>query len=122
MVQDAAKHLLDGGELEVDVTPILHTLDFSRTTSNIDLQLAFGGTQGIDVTGRGFPQNGRYVGQLTYVIHDVYGFYDTSKFLGTSSSMHYLKSTCGAPFYFPQGAHWFYSAVIVTVPFNQPIG
>lgn len=33
----------------------------------------------------------------------------------------YLQSTCGAPD-FPQGAHWFYSAVIVTVPFNQPTG
>jgi hypothetical protein len=120
-VQATAKGLLDGGELDVDVTPVLHTLNFSVSGTDIDLQLSFGGTQGIEVDGNGFPQNGRYIGQLTYTIEDVYGFYATGKFLGASSAMHYLQGTCGAPYY-SGGAHWFYSSVIVTVPFNQPIG
>lgn len=120
-VQQIAKKLLDVGELDVDVSPILHTLDFSKSGTDTDLQLAFGGTQGIEVEGDGFPQNGRYIGSLTYTIEDVYGFYATGKFLGVSSVMHFLQSTCGAPA-FPDGAHWFYTSVTVTVPFNQPIG
>jgi hypothetical protein len=63
-------------------------------------------------------RDGRYVGQITYTIRDVYGFYDTDKFLGYSRKMHYLQGVCGAPAY-RGGAHWFYTSVVVTVPFDQ---
>lgn len=119
-VQAEAKAKLDGGALDVKVSSSLKRIDFS-SAGNSDLQLAFGGTQGLEVTGSGFPQHGRYVGRISYRIRDVYGFYPTSKFLGASKAMNYLQGTCGAP-YTPGGAHWFYSSVIVTVPFSQPIG
>ena len=120
-VQAEAKALLDSGQLDVTVSSSLKTLDFSASGTNSDLKLAVGGTQGLEVTGSGYPQHGRYVGRITYTIRDVYGFYATGKFLGASSAMHYLQGTCGAP-YVPGGAHWFYASIIVTVPFDQPIG
>lgn len=120
--QQAAKALLDGGQQGVDITSSLHTVDFSvNEPPNSDPRWSFGGTQGLDVQGSGYQQNGRYVGTITYTIRDVYGFYPTAKFLGWGPKMHYLQGICGAPYY-KGGAHWFYDSVTVTVPFKQPIG
>jgi hypothetical protein len=69
-VQAAAKALLDGGQQTVDVSSGLHTVDFSSSSSDPDLQGAFGGTQGLDVNGSGYLQNGRYVGTITYITRD----------------------------------------------------
>jgi hypothetical protein len=120
--QQAAKALLDTGQQSVDITPSLHTVDFSVNEAfNSDPRWSFGGTQGLDVQGSGYQENGRYVGTITYTIRDVYGFYATEKFNGAGPKMHYLQGVCGAPYY-PGGAHWFFDSVKVTVPFNQPIG
>lgn len=118
--QQYAKQLLDQGQLSVDITGGLHLIDFSKSIIP-DLALAFGGTQGLQVSGSGYEQNGRYVGSITYKIQDIYGFYPTYKFLGMGPRMHYLQSVCGAPYY-PGGAHWYPDSVTVTVPFDQPIG
>jgi hypothetical protein len=69
-VQAAAKALLDGGQQTVDVSSGLHTVDFSSSSSDPDLQGAFGGTQGLDVNGSGYLQKGRYVGTITYITRD----------------------------------------------------
>jgi hypothetical protein len=121
-VQAKIKAMLDSGVQNVmldagDLPPP----NFSGAASNPEPKFAFGGTQGLEVTGNGFPQHGQWVGQLTYTIRDVYGFYFTLKFKHASAPMHYLQSVCGAP-QFPGGAHWFYTSVTVTVPFQQPIG
>jgi hypothetical protein len=120
-VQAEAKAKLDAGQQDVTVTSSLKTVDFTIGSgqTNWDLYLAFGGTQGLDVSGSGFPINGRYVGTITYVIRDTYGFSTASKFLGVGPQMHYLQTVCGAPF-FTGGAHWFPDSVTVTVPFDQP--
>ena len=118
-IQAAAKALLDTGQQGVDVSSSLKTVDFSSFRSNPDLRGAFGGTQRLDVSGTGYLENGRYVGTITYIIRDVYGFYAKSKFLGAGPLMHYLQGVCGAPFT-PGGAHWFYDSVTVTVPLTRP--
>lgn len=118
--QQYAKVLLDQGQQSVDVSAALHTIDFSQSIIP-DLKWGFGGTQGLQVSGSGFEENGRYVGTITYKIQDIYGFYAKEKFHGIGPRMHYLQGICGAP-YFPGGAHWFPDSVTVTVDFNQPIG
>lgn len=127
MVQAEVKRRLAAGELNIALSASIYAgnhgaynipLDFSRPGTANDLAAAFGGTQGLDIEGGGYPQDGRYVGQISYTIRDVYGFYDTDKFLGYSRKMHYLQGVCGAPAY-PGGAHWFYTSVTVTVPFDQ---
>jgi hypothetical protein len=121
-VQAEAKKQLDQGELAVNLSSsIKNTPDFYSLGSHSDPFWAFGGTQGLDVVGNGFPQHGQYVGQITYTIRDIYGFYKNSKFLIVGQEMHYLQGTCGAPFR-KGGAHWFADSVTVTVKFQQPIG
>jgi hypothetical protein len=121
-VQKEVKAALDGGQQDVTLSAgVMNPPDFSGGASNPEPHWAFGGTQGLEVTGNGFPQHGQWIGELTYTIRDVYGFYLSLKFKGTSAPMHYLQSVCGAP-QFPLGAHWFYTSVTVKVPFQQPIG
>jgi hypothetical protein len=121
VVQNQAKQLLDSGKLTADVTSVLYDPDFSNAKAAYALQAAFGGTQGVDVSGSGKEVDGYYDGNITYTIRDIYGFYAASKFLGVGPEMHYLQGVCGAPWY-AGGAHWFPDSVTVTVPFHQPIG
>lgn len=120
-VQAEAKAKLDAGATDVPVASSLKTVDFNIGTGQInpDLYLAFGGTQGLDVSGSGSKTNGRYQGTITYVIHDTYGFSTKAKFLGAGPNMHYLQTVCGAPFY-AGGARWYPDSVTATVPFDQP--
>jgi hypothetical protein len=122
-VQAEAKRQLDGGQQSVTLDKAFLRQHQPSFTSGApaDPEWAFGGTQGIDVHANGFPQNGNYVGEITYTIRDVYGFYDKyEKFPIVGKEMHYLQGTCGAP-YHKGGAHWFYDSVTVTVKFQQRI-
>jgi hypothetical protein len=121
-VQKEIKAALDGGQQNITLSSgVMNPPDFGGGTSNPEPHWAFGGTQGLEVTGNGFPQHGQWKGELTYTIRDVYGFYLSLKFKHASAPMHYLQSTCGAP-QFPLGAHWFYTSVTVKMNFQQPIG
>ena len=122
-VQAEAKKALDGGAQNVTLTTSIKTTpNFYAFGGNSDPLWAFGGTQGVDVSGNGFPQHGQYVGELTYTIRDIYGFYNSLTHLPIVGwEMHYLQSTCGAPFY-KGGAQWFEDSVTVKVKFQQPIG
>jgi len=122
-VQAEAKKALDNGVQNVTLTTsIKATPSFYGLGGNSDPRWAFGGTQGVDVSGNGFPQNGQYVGEITYIIRDIYGFYNTlAKLPIVGWEMHYLQSKCGAPFY-KGGAQWFEDSVTVKVKFQQPIG
>ena len=95
----------------------LPLLTFSSTAS--DLYWGFRGTQGLSVSGSGIRENGRYVGTLSYVIRDSYGFPVDDTLSGFGPPMRYLQTVCGAPQY-AGGAHWFPDSITVTVPFNQP--
>jgi len=64
-------------------------------------------------------KDGRYVGTVTFVIRDSYGFSADDTLDGFGPPMRYLQTTCGAPQH-AGGAHWFPDAITVTVPFNQP--
>jgi len=90
---------------------------FSSTSS--DLYWGFRGMQGLTVTGSGTRKNGRYVGTLSYVIRDSYGFPVDDTLGGFGPPMRYLQTVCGAPQH-AGGAHWFPDSITVTVPFNQP--
>jgi hypothetical protein len=90
---------------------------FSSTSS--DLYWGFRGTQGLTVTGSGVRKSGRYVGTLSYVIRDSYGFPAGDTLDGFGPPMRYLQTVCGAPQH-AGGAHWFPDSITVTVPFNQP--
>jgi hypothetical protein len=118
-VQAAAAAQFNTGLAAAEVTPDLKLLNFSTLSTARSLQLAFGGTQGLDVQGTIHIENGNYTGTITYKIEDIYGFFDNNKFLFVGKAMHYLQGICGAPD-FPDGAHWFADSVTVTVPFNQP--
>ena len=96
----------------------LPTVAFESTSS--DLYWGFRGTQGLTITGRGTRKGGRYVGTLTYVIRDSYGFPADDTLDGFGPPMRYLQTVCGAPQH-AGGAHWFPDTITVTVPFNQPI-
>jgi len=96
----------------------LPTVAFESTTS--DLYWAFRGTQGLTMTGKGSRENGRYVGTLTYVIRDSYGFPADDTLAGFGPPMRYLQTVCGAPQH-AGGAHWFPDAITVTVPFNRTV-
>src|SRR6185437_1146620 len=100
--------------LSVDQLPLP---TFSSTSS--DLYWGFRGTQGLTVTGSGTRKNGRYVGSLSYVIRDSYGFPVDDTLGGFGPPMRYLQTVCGAPQH-AGGAHWFPDSITVTVPFNQP--
>ena len=123
-VQQQAKKLLDAGQRTADVTSVMKNPDFAaldilHPKAALALSEAFGGTQGLDISGSGFRENDTYTGTITYVIRDIYGFYAKSKFLGVGPEMHYLQGVCGAPWY-KHGAHWFPDSVTVTIPFDQP--
>ena len=117
--QYAKQQLGLGQQSDIDISNGLHLIHFNQSLIP-DLRLGFGGTQGLDVRGSGYQENGRYVGTITYTIRDVYGFYAKDKFLGVGPKMHYLQGVCGAPDY-KGGAHYYKDSVTVTVPFNQPI-
>ena len=95
----------------------LTTVAFESTGS--DLYWGFRGTQGLTVSGGGTRQGGRYVGALTYVIRDSYGFPAADTLDGFGPPMRYLQTVCGAPQH-ARGAHWFPDTITVTVPFDQP--
>ena len=95
----------------------LPTVLFASTAS--DLYWGFRGTQGLTVSGGGRDQNGRYVGTLTYVIRDSYGFPADDTLDGFGPPMRYLQTACGAPRH-PGGARWFPDTITVRVPFNAP--
>ena len=93
----------------------LPTVYFGSKSS--DLYWGFRGTQGLTVTGSGTRKNGRYVGTLTYVIRDSYGFPVSDTLDGFGPPMRYLQTVCGAPQH-PGGAHWFPDTITVRVPFT----
>jgi hypothetical protein len=93
----------------------LPTVLFASTAS--DLYWGFRGTQGLTVNGGGRGENGRYVGTLTYVISDSYGFPADDTLDGFGPPMRYLQTVCGAPQH-PGGARWFPDTITVRVPFN----
>jgi hypothetical protein len=92
----------------------LPTVLFASTAS--DLYWGFRATQGLTVSGGGRNENGRYVGTLTYVIRDSYGFPVDDTLGGFGPPMRYLQTACGAPQH-PGGARWFPDAITVRVPF-----
>jgi hypothetical protein len=94
----------------------LPTVEFGSKAS--DLYWGFRGTQGLAVTGNGSRENGSYVGTLTYVIRDSYGFPADDTLDGFGAPMRYLQTACGAPQH-AGGAHWFPDSITVTVPFHQ---
>jgi len=117
-VQAAVGRQLKAGDTRVRLDPAeLPTVTFGDTTS--DLYWSFRGTQGLTVTGSGHREGGRYVGTLTYVIRDSYGFPPDDTLGGFGPPMRYLQTVCGAPRH-AGGAHWFPDSVTVTVPFAQP--
>jgi hypothetical protein len=117
-VQAAVARQLKAGDVQVRLAAgQLPTVTFSVTTS--DLYWSFRGTQGLTVTGGGVRESGRYVGTLTYVIRDSYGFPAGDTLGGFGPPMRYLQTVCGAPQY-AGGAHWFPDTITVTVPFDQP--
>jgi hypothetical protein len=117
-VQAAVARQLKAGDVQVRLAAEqLPTVTFSVTTS--DLYWSFRGTQGLTVTGSGIRESGRYVGTLTYVIRDSYGFPAGDTLGGFGPPMRYLQTVCGAPQY-AGGAHWFPDTITVTVPFDQP--
>jgi len=117
-VQEAIVSQLKTGLTHVQLPAAqLPTVAFESTAS--DLYWGFRGTQGLTVTGSGKRQNGRYVGTLSYVIRDSYGFPVSDTLDGFGAPMRYLQTVCGAPQH-PGGAHWFPDTITVTVPFNRP--
>jgi hypothetical protein len=112
-----ARQLRDGGTRARLTATQLPTVTFSDTAS--DLYWSFRGTQGLTVTGSGHRATGRYVGTLTYVIRDSYGFPVDDTLGGFGTPMRYLQTVCGAPEH-AGGAHWFPDSITVTVPFDQP--
>jgi hypothetical protein len=117
-VQAAVARELKAGDLRVRLAAAqLPTVTFSDTNS--DLYWSFRGTQGLTVTGSGVRAGGRYVGTLTYVIRDSYGFPVDDTLGGFGPPMRYLQTVCGAPQY-AAGAHWFPDTITATVPFDQP--
>ncbi len=113
---------LDQGQTRIDLDQaqgVLATIDFTDPSIS-DLYLAFRATQGLDVTGVGAVVGADYVGELTYVIRDAYGFGVHDYLSGIGAEMRYLQTTCGAPFY-PGGAHWFPDSVTVTVALRVPV-
>jgi hypothetical protein len=124
-------HVVQGevlSELNAGITNVqlradqLSTVNFSLLGSLPFTDLYFGwrGTQGLDVSGSGNVVNGNYVGTLTYVIRDSYGFTKNDKFLQVGTAMRYLQTVCGNP-PFRLGARWFPDSITVTVPFSHPV-
>jgi len=117
-VQAAIARQLKAGSTRVKLSARqLPTVAFNDTKS--DLYWGFRGTQGLTVNGSGSQKSGRYVGTLTYVIRDSYGFPVDDTLDGFGPPMRYLQTVCGAPQH-TGGSHWFPDAIAVTVPFDQP--
>jgi hypothetical protein len=117
-VQGLIRGQLKAGKSRVQLSAAqLPTVAFESTNS--DLYWGFRGTQGLTVTGSGVRDKGRYVGTLTYVIRDSYGFPADDTLDGFGPPMRYLQTVCGAPQH-PGGAHWFPDAITVSVPLSQP--
>jgi hypothetical protein len=118
-VQAAIVNQLKAGNLQIQLSaPPLATIVLGFTR---DLYYGFRGTQGLEVTGSGNVTDKNYIGSLTYVIEDSYGFAPHDTLLGVGTAMRYLQTVCGNP---PTsgGAHWFPDTITVTVPFNYSIG
>jgi len=117
-VQEAIVSQLKTGKTRVQLSATqLPMVSFESKSS--DLYWGFRGTQGLTVTGSGRRENRRYVGILSYVIRDSYGFPASDTLHGFGPPMRYLQTACGAPQH-PGGAHWFPDTITVTVPLNQP--
>ncbi|MGH3161590.1 MAG: hypothetical protein ACRDPF_20840 [Streptosporangiaceae bacterium] len=117
-VQKAILGQLKAGRTRVRLSAAqLPAVAFESRSS--DLYWGFRGTQGLTVTGRGTRENGRYVGTLSYVIRDSYGFPVGDTLEGFGPPMRYLQTVCGAPRH-AGGARWFPDTITVTVPFNRP--
>jgi hypothetical protein len=116
-VQAAITRQLRAGGSRVLLTAAqLPTVSFD--TAGGDLYWGFRGTQGLTVTGSGSRKDGKYVGTLTYVIRDSYGFPAGDTLDGFGAPMRYLQTVCGAPQH-AGGARWFPDTITVTVPFSQ---
>jgi hypothetical protein len=116
-VQEAVLSQLKAGRTRVQLSAAqLPTVAFESKIS--DLYWGFRGTQGLTVTGSGSRENGRYVGTLSYVIRDSYGFPASDTLDGFGQPMRYLQTACGSPQH-AGGAHWFPDTITVTVPFNR---
>lgn len=98
----------------------LHALAFLNYFREPDLYWAFRYTHLIKVNGNAVVLGSNYVGSLTYMISESYGFNKGNTFFGIGTAMRFLQTTCGAPF-FPGGAQWFTVTVTVTVPFTIPV-
>jgi hypothetical protein len=119
IVQGEIARQLRAGDTQVQLTAAqLPTALFADKAN--DLYWGFRGTQGLTVTGSGRRQDGGYVGTLTYVIRDSYGFPVDDTLDGFGPPMRYLQTVCGAPQH-PGGAHWFPDTITVRVPFNPTI-
>ncbi len=117
-VQDAVLSQLKAGRTRLRLSSAqLPTVAFE--SKNSDLYWGFRGTQGLTVTGSGRRANGRYVGRLSYIIQDSYGFPASDTLGGFGPPMRYLQTACGAPQH-AGGARWFPDTITVTVPFNRP--
>jgi hypothetical protein len=117
-VAEAILRQLKAGRAHVRLSAAqLPTVAFESRAS--DLYWGFRGTQGLTVTGSGRRENGRYVGTLSYVIQDSYGFPFGDTLEGFGPPMRYLQTTCGAPQH-AGGARWFPDTITVTVPFSRP--
>jgi hypothetical protein len=117
-VQEAILSQLEAGRTRVHLSAAqLPTVAFESTAS--DLYWGFRGTQGLTVTGSGSRENGRYVGNLSYLIRDSYGFPDGDTLDGFGPPMRYLQTVCGAPQQ-AGGAHWFPDSITVAVSFSWP--
>jgi hypothetical protein len=117
-VQEAILSQLKAGRTRVQLSAAqLPTVAFESKTS--DLYWGFRGTQGLTVTGSGSRENRQFVGTLSYVIRDSYGFPAGDTLDGFGPPMRYLQTACGAPQH-AGGAHWFPDTITVTVPFNRP--
>jgi hypothetical protein len=117
-VQETVLSQLKAGRSQVQLSGArLPTVAFE--SENSDLYWGFRGTQGLTVTGSGSRENGRYVGTLSYVIRDSYGFPASDTLGGFGPPMRYLQTVCGAPQH-ARGARWFPDTITVTVPFNRP--
>lgn len=117
-VQQAILSQLKAGRTRVQLSAAqLPTVAFESASS--DLYWGFRGTQGLTVTGSGSRRGDRYVGTLSYLIRDSYGFPVNDTLDGFGPPMRYLQTACGAPAQ-AGGAHWFPDTITVTVPFNEP--
>ncbi len=106
---------LDDGAQKVTLTK--ESITRLTLDSSVELLLGFRGTQGLEVTGSGSLQDGKYVGTLTYEVEDSYGFPTEDHLLGVGDAMRYLQVACGAP-QTPGGAQWFPDSITVNVKFS----